>query len=359
MLLRLAEGDVCFTQEKNKVMVGSRTAVLPDGRIACTFNVQTQIGSNDFSPMISYSENGEQWSEPKYLFPELIGKKSVYGSIRKTLDGRLCFAGVCTPITQEGQSYWSDEIGGMLENNLIFSVSSDGYDFPPFTELPLPCYGSAENPGGMLIDRDGTMFILYSPYRAIEMKEDTDVCRMILLKSTDGGKTFTYAPVGEAEAPCQYGEAWIVRLSEKVHMISTWQTARKEGSDQYLLSFDGARSFTAPMLLPFDGQSTSLEAIGDGKALIIYNQRGKEPIGVRLALVRPDENGLNLLADECVWKAPRATSNQTSGEFNEWTDFSFGEPHVSLLPDGTLLACLWYDTGEKKGIRFVKLQMTE
>ena len=359
MFSKISEGDVCFTYEKNRVFVGSRTAVLPDGRIACTFNAQTEIGSNDFEPMISYSEDGEKWSEPKHLFPEYIGKKSVYGSIRKTLDGRVCFCGVCTPISKAGESYWSDEIGGMLENRLIFSVSADGYDFPPFTEVPLPLYGSAENPGGMLIDKDGTMYILYSPYRAIEGKEDTDVCRMMLLKSTDGGKSFTYMPVGEADAPCQYGEAWLVRLYEDIYMISTWQTARKEGSDQYLLSFDGANSFSAPMLLPFDGQSTALEAIGDGKALIIYNQRGKSPVGVWLALVRPDKDGLHLCANECIWQAQQATSNQSSGEFNEWTDFAFGEPHVSLLPDGTLLACLWYDQGGKKGIRYVKLQMTE
>jgi len=359
MFLKIAEGDVYATREENRVMVGSRTAVLPDGRIACTFNIQTKIGSNDFAPMICYSENGESWSEPKYLWPEFIGKKSVYGSIRKTLDGRVCFAGVCTPITEEGQSYWSDEIGGMLENNLIYAISNDGYDFPSFTEVPLPYYGSAENPGGMLIDKDGTMYILYSPYRAIEGKRDTDVCRMILLKSTDGGKTFTSTPVGKADAPCQYGEAWIVRLSDTAHMISTWQTARKEGSDQYLLSFDDAKTWCEPRLSPFDGQSTALEALGDGRAFIIYNQRGKNPIGVWLALVRPDGEGLNLIADECIWEASQNTYHGTSGEFSEWTDFAFGEPHVSLLPDKTALACLWYDQSGKKGIRFVKLKITE
>jgi len=44
MFLKIAEGDVYATREENRVMVGSRTAVLPDGRIACTFNIQTKIG---------------------------------------------------------------------------------------------------------------------------------------------------------------------------------------------------------------------------------------------------------------------------------------------------------------------------
>lgn len=359
MFRKISEGDVFFTAEENRTVIGPRMAVLPDGRIACTFHSRTKVGSNDFTPMIAYSDDGVTWSEAKYLWPELLGKKSVFGSIRNTLDGRICFCGSCTPITREGESFWSDEIGGMLENKLVFSVSDDGYTFPPFTEVDLPCYGSAEIPGGMFIDKDGTMYILYSPYRAIEMREDTDVCRMILMKSTDGGRTFTHMPVGEAEAPCQYGEAWLVRLTEKLHMISTWQTARIEGSDQYLLSDDGCRTFTAPRLLPFDGQTTALEALGDGSVLIIYNQRKKNPAGVRLALARPDINGLNLIADECIWQAAQKTAHESSGEFNEWTDFAFGEPHVVKLPDGTLLACLWYEQSGKKGIRCIRLKMAE
>lgn len=352
-----AEGDVYSIRKTNRVAVGSRMALLPDGRIACTFNVQTKIGSNDFAPMISYSEDGNTWSEAHYLWPEMLGKKSVYGSIRATLDGRVCFAGVCTSIKTPGESYWSDEIGGMLENKVIFAISEDGEHFPPFTEVELPYYGSAELPGGMLVDRDGTFFILYSPYRAIEGKADTDVCQMILMKSTDGGKSFTASSVGKAEPPCQYGEAWLVRLSDSVHMISTWQTARVYGSDQYMLSFDGGEHFTLPMLLPFDGQTTALEAYGEGEVLIVYNQRREAPVGVWLAKAKPDADGLHLSANQCIWQAKLATSNQSGGEFNEWTDFAFGEPHVIALPSGDLLVCLWYDQGEQKGIRYVRLRV--
>ena len=113
------------------------------------------------------------------------------------------------------------------------------------------------------------------------------------------------------------------------------------------------------MNLPFNGQSIALEALGDGRVLVIYNLRNQEPAGVYMALGKPDKNGFNLIANECVWEAPRKTLGASGGEFDEWTDFAFGEPHVKLLPDGTLLACLWYDSGDKKGIHYVKLAIEE
>lgn len=357
MFRKIAEGDIHCEGKDGLLAVGSRTAVLPDGKLIATYNVESKIGINDFAPMASYSEDGIHWTEGQYLWPQYIGKKSVYGSVRKTLDGRVCFAGVCTPITEAGQPYWSDELGAMLENKLIFSISDDGYNFPDITEVPLPLYRSAENPGGMLVDKDGTIRIIYSPYRAIEGKEDTEVRQMVLVESHDGGKTFTHRVFAKDEAPCQYGEAWLVRLTEDCHMVSTWQTAITKGSDRYFLSWDGTNTFEGPYIMPFDGQSTALEVIEDGKVFVVYNYRSVDPAGVYLALAKPDKDGFHMIANEPVWTSQRKTYNNTSGEFTEWTDFAFGEPHVTVMPDGKLLICLWYDEGEKKGIRFVKLEM--
>lgn len=357
MFRKIAEGDIYCAGKDGLVPVGSRTAVLPDGKLIATYNVESRIGVNDFAPMVSYSEDGIHWSEGKYLWPQYLGKKSVYGSVRKTLDGRVCFAGVCTPITEPGQEYWSDELGAMLENKIIFAISDDGYTFPDFTEVELPYYGSAENPGGMLVDADGTIRIIYSPYRAIEGREDTEVCQMVLMTSTDGGKTFTASTFAKDDPPCQYGESWLVRLSEDCHMVGTWQTAIIEGSDRYFLSYDATKTFAGPYIMPFNGQSTALETWKDGQVFVVYNLRSADPAGVWLALAKPDKDGFHMIANEAVWNSQRKTYGNSSGEFDQWTDFAFGEPHVSVLPDGTLLVCLWYDEGEKKGVRFVKLAM--
>lgn len=360
MFEKIAEGDIYSESHTGKIVVGSRVAVLPDGKLIATYNIESALGINDFAPMASYSEDGGiTWSEGKYLWPQELDNTSVYGSIRATLDGRVCFGGICTNITEKGQSYWSDELGAMLENRICFAVSEDGYTFPDITKITLPYYGAAENPGGALVDRDGSIHIVYSPYAAIEGKEETKINQMVLLHSNDGGKTFTNTVFAEDAPPCQYAESWLVRLSDDLYMVGTWQNRAKKGTDRYFLSRDGMKSFTGPYICPFDGQSTALEPLGDGRVLMVYNYRSAEPAGVYLALARPDETGFNQIANELVWESKRKTSNNTSGEFDEWTDFAFGEPSATLLPDGTILVTLWYDEGEKKGIRYVKLRIKE
>lgn len=355
----ISEGNVYLVKGPTGKAAGSRTAVLPDGRLACTFTMNAKTGANQFVPMIAYSDDGEAWSEAVPMFPEVIGKESIFGAIRKTHDGRVSYAGTTTPISSPDEMFWSDEIGGMLENKILYTISSDGYTFPPYKTVDLPYYGSAELPGGMLVEEDGKISILYSPYRATQMRGETDVCQMTVMKSDDDGKTFRSLSVGRAPEPCQYGEAWLVKLKNGVEVISTWQTARVEGSDQYLLSFDGGESFTEPMLFPFNGQSTAAEPYGEDEVLIIYNQRKDAPIGVWLARAKVEGKSLRVVANECIWRAEEATKNQTSGEFDEWTSFAFGEPHVCVLPTGELLATLWYDQRGTKGIRYVKIRVKE
>ena len=157
MFRKISEGNVVANPSSGKTYVAPRIAVLPDGKIAVSFTAETRINSEDFITMISYSEDGDNWSEAKVVWPHLLDKKSNYASIRNSLDGRFCMGGVMWPDFDGNKDYWSDEIGGMLENKLIFSMSEDGYAFPGPIEIDLPYYGSAENPGGAFVDEDGTM----------------------------------------------------------------------------------------------------------------------------------------------------------------------------------------------------------
>ena len=359
MLQKISEGNVVANPSSGKTYVAPRIAVLPDGKIAVSFTAETRINSEDFITMISYSKDGDNWSEAKVVWPHLLDKKSNYAGIRNTLDGRFCMGGVMWPDFDGNKDYWSDEIGGMLENKLIFSMSEDGYDFPGPIEIDLPYYGSAENPGGAFVDEDGTIYLVYAPYRAIESKEDTKTNCLVLMKSTDGGKTFTHTVFGDVPAPAQFGESWIVRLDKDKHMVGTWQTSTTENADKYFMSYDGAKTFEGPFDMPFNGQSTALDAIGDGRVLVIYNLRNVDPAGVYLALAKPDKNGFNMIENQCIWSSSQKTFSGTSGEFDAWTDFAFGEPHVKMLPDGTILACLWYEQNGVKGIRYVRLALED
>ena len=353
MFRKIAEGDVFATAKDRSSTSGPRCAKLADGSLACVFMLNSAGGANDFVPMIAYSADGAVWSEAKPVWPELIGKKSVFVSLRSAGDGKVCLAGKAWDIAYPDEPFWSDEAAGMKENKLVYSIS-DGYDFPLPTEVDVPFYGSAEQPGGMLAEDGGKITMIYSPYPTIEQKETADVNCMGILRSADGGKTFSAAKFAQVEGPCQYGESWITRLKDGKLFVSTWQTAIPEKSTQYLVSQDDGETFAGPFVQPFRGQSTGIAACDEG-VLIAYNQRKEGTIGVWLALEKVTGTQVQVLENEPVWAAEVATKSGTSGDFSQWTDFAFGEPSVTVLGDGSLFVTLWYRQNGVNGVRYVRL----
>ena len=105
------------------------------------------------------------------------------------------------------------------------------------------------------------------------------------------------------------------------------------------------------------GQSTALASLPDGRALFVYNQRQHGDPGVWLAVVRPTDTDFGIEHHQMVWHAETRTRSATSGDLAEWTDFSFGEPSVAVLPDGRLLVALWCLQPSGTGIRFVNLEL--
>ena len=355
MFRKISEGVVYSTRKENYFSSGSRTARLPDGRYICAYNRESASGANDFVPMISYSDNGENWGEPFELWPEFVGKKSISISVRNTDDGRVCICGWSAEIAYAGENWWDDDKCAMKENQLVFTISKDGYEFPRPTFLDLPYYGAAEIPGGMHVDSKGDIYIVYSPYRTIEACEDTDVNCLVMLRSTDGGKTFEASKIAEVSGESQYAETWIAELASGDKMITTWQTASADAPDQYLYSKDG-KSFSGPHPLPFKGQTTALTPLPDGRVMIAYNQRKEAPIGIWVAVARPDENGLNLIENTPVWQAKTAG---TGADFSDWTSFSYGEPHILEMHDGNYLLVYWFEQDGEKGIGYTKLKYEE
>jgi len=275
-------------------------------------------------------------------------------TVRKGTDGKYSISGQVFPIACEGENFWSDEVKGMKENSVFLSICDDAKEFPLPEKVDLPYYGSAEQPGGLLTEKD-KITMIYAPYPTIEKREEVDNGCIVVLCSTDGGKNFTAKKIGSIEADSQYAESWITRLSDGRLMISTWQTA-SENSSQYFISDDDGETFQGPFAQDFRGQSTGISAWHEGSVLIAYNQRKYDTVGVWLAMEKFSEDGkAQLLENEPVWEASTGTRSGTSGNFSQWTDFSFGEPSVSVLPDDSLLVTFWYRQDGMKGIRYVRL----
>ena len=152
----------------------------------------------------------------------------------------------------------------------------------------------------------------------------------------------------------------MIELADGRLLGTTWHLNQKDGSDHpnaYAISTDGGESWKPTRSTGIMGQSTGLAALPDGRALFIYNQRKHGEPGVWLAVVKPTETDFGVEANEIIWRAQVKTQSGSSGDHGLWMDYSFGEPSVLLLTDGTLLVTLWCIQPEGSGIQYVKLRM--
>ena len=356
MFKKVSEGFVYKAQEGGRVACGPRTALLPDGRIVCSYMTQTKIGRNDFRAMAAYSDDGESWYGERPVWPQWEGVKSPFVSVRNTPDGRVSVAGIVFKMEGEDEVFWSDEAAGMKENKLCWCISDDGISFPEPSIVDPAYYASAEQPGGMLVRRNGEMIMIYAPYDTIKKKKAVETNKLMMMTSRDGGKSFEPSVLGSVTGKANFAESWIVELADGGLFASSWLLDGKETPDVCFVSRDGWASFEGPFDMKLGGQTTSLTPYGGDKVLVAYNQRANGAIGVWLALGRPGRDGFETISNEPVWQAQTATRNNTSGEFDNWTDYSFGEPHAAIMADGSVIVVFWCIQPGGTGIRYVKLE---
>jgi hypothetical protein len=359
----ISEGWVTRRQPGTPTAIagGPRCAVTREGDVVCTFTVQSQLGINDFKPMLARStDGGQSWSEPAPLWPHLTERYSIFGSVSRAPDGDLFYFGTQYPIDTPGEPNWSDATQGLKANELFWSRSRDGgRTWAEPAAIPMPIPGAAEAPGALTILRSGRMICCYAPYNTFDPQLVVDRNQIVALRSDDQGQTWRHNAMIRFESEHSTGaEAWVIELADGRLLGTTWHLNQQDKSDHpnaYAISLDGGETWLPTPSTGIMGQSTSLAALPDGRALFIYNQRRHGEPGVWLAVVRPTENDFGIESNEIAWCAQTRTQSGSSGEHTAWTDFSFGEPAVALLPDNTLLLVLWCVQPAGQGIRYVRL----
>jgi Neuraminidase (sialidase) len=340
-----------------------RCAVTDSGEVVCTCVTQAALGGNDFKPMVSRSrDGGRTWEEQGLIWPRLQERYSITGSVSRARGGELMFFGQRTPIDAPGESFWSDATQGIKPNELIWSTSSDGgRTWADPVPVPLPIPGSAEAPAPVWVTRDGAWVCCYSPYNTFDPQVKVDRGQVVFGRSEDRGRTWAWGSMLRFEEPeSGAAEAWVAELADGRLLGTGWHLDLRGQTDYpnaYALSHDGGRTWGPTRSTGTMGQSTGLGALPDGRALFVYNQRKYGDPGVRLAVCRPTEMDFGIEGDELVWRAATRTQRDTSGGHEEWQDFSFGEPSVTPLPDGSLLVVFWCIQPAGRGIGYVRLRM--
>lgn len=339
---------------------GSRCAVTQRGDIVCGFMVQEALGRNDFKPMLARSaDGGITWREQGFIWPDRIPAESIFGTISRAPAGELMFFGARYRIDQPGEPNWSEATQGLKQNALCWSRSDDsGVTWLEPQPIPMPFPGSAESACPMCVTRRGTWHACYSPYNTFDPHVKPERNQVVLLSSRDRGRTWRHTSMLRWANPLSTAaEAWVIELADGRLLGTCWNLNQRDGSDfpnAYAVSDDDGVTWSPTRSTGILGQSTALCALPDGRALFVYNQRKHGEPGVWLAAVRPTADDFGIEWNHVLWRAaPPGTG--TSGHA-DWTNFSFGEPSITLLADGSLLA-VWWCAGENgRGIRYCKLR---
>ena len=362
----IAEGFVDKRNPKRPLplAVGPRAAVTKEGDLVCSYGLRSQMAGNETVPVIARSRDGGlTWGKPTLLWPHLQGKEDIYGSVSRSPECELFFYGAVTPMNKPGGTVHQAENEGMKQNEVYWAKSSDSgrtWTEPAHLKLPIP--GAAEAPGAMCVTRRGRWLACYSPYNTFDPELVVDRNQVVVMRSDDRGKSWRHTSMLRfPQTDSCAAEAWVVELTNGRLLGTSWHVNLAKGGkdypNTYALSLDGGATWKPTRDTGIVGQSTALAPLPDGRALFIYNQRKHGEVGVWLALVKPTLTSFGIQANQPVWRAEKIAQKGSSGDFASWEDFAFGEPSVTLLPDGTLFVAIWCVQPSGQGIRYVKLKM--
>lgn len=168
--------------------------------------------------------------------------------------------------------------------------------------------------------------------------------RMIALVSYDQGRTWPeYMDVmHEPNGRVFFWESKIVELSDGRLLATAWaydDTAKKDRPNQYSISYDRGKTWSAPSSTGLLGQTLTPFVIDD-KILCVYRRMDKPGLWVNLS--RLDGTKWVNEAEEPLWghNVSGLTGTTTNMSYN-FQVLRFGAPTVVRLEDGSVFVAFW------------------
>lgn len=356
----------CDPKSGLPVAIMPRCVRVNGSELLCSVTLTAGMGINSFVPVLVRStDGGRTWSPPRRVWPALEGKWSIHASISAGSGGRLFLYGARTPIDRPGESNWSESTQGLKANELFWASSEDGgKSWTDPRVIPMKIAGSAEAPGVLCETRDGKWIAPYAPYHTFDPALKVQRNQVVAMRSTDQGKSWESHAMLRFE-PIESGgaEAWVIELSDGRLLGTSWHIdhspAQQKFPNAYALSSDKGKSWTPTRSTGLFGNTTVLAPMDDGSALFGFVQRGSDLAGISIAKVRPRPEDFGIQAQQVIFRADRSTQSGKTAEDNEWKDFSFGEPSITLLDEGQVLVMYWCIDGDFAGVRSIRLRLVK
>jgi hypothetical protein len=191
--------------------------------------------------------------------------------------------------------------------------------------------------------------------------------KMVAFVSHDQGQSWPdYLNVMvDPEQSIIYWESKIVELPDEDHrqgallLAVAWaydQVAGKDLPNQYALSRDAGRTWTAPCSTGLLGQTLTPHVLDDGRVLCVYRRMDRPGLWANLSHLAGDE-WVNE-GSQPLWGASVQGLTGTSASMVEnFQVLRFGAPSMARLQDGTILVAFWCYEECVSVIRWFKLKI--
>ncbi|MCC7351144.1 MAG: exo-alpha-sialidase [Phycisphaerales bacterium] len=219
---------------------------------------------------------------------------------------------------------------------------------------------SRRAPGGKATKTTGC----YAPYHTFDATLKVDRNQVVAMRSTDQGRSWNcHAMLRFEQTDSGGAEAWVVELTDGRLLGTSWHIdhtpAQQRFANAYAVSTDGGRSWKPTRSTGLYGNTTVLAPLNDGSALFGFVQRGDDLAAISIAKVRPTPDDFGIEAQQVVFRADQSTRSGKTAEDNQWKDFSFGEPSITVLDGGEVLVTYWCIDGDFAGIRSIRLRLVK
>ena len=362
-----------YVFDGKRVTEGLNAAVMPravltsSGVLVVSAAITRGVGKNDYHGVFFRSADmGKTWQmvDPTSKWSSTWQSYAYYLSVSRGPNGTLLAYGAATPVTSPDEFVANEKTGGMLDNELVFSLSHDeGLNWTEPCVIPRPYDVPAEAPGPICATRVGRWVAPSSPWLNWEGKNPY-AGRALAILSEDQGRTWPRHVhfLQDPDGPTHFQEQWIIELSDGRLLGTSWRRdwgAAKDYPNPYSLSYDSGLSFGPTLSTGLMGQSMGTRAWDDGQVICVYNRRYENP-GVGLAIARPDDKEFHVEIDGMAWRAASGTRGELTdlGKGAEYLDFSFGEPAAEVLPDGSIYVVFWCIEAKAQGIRYSRVKVT-
>lgn len=169
--------------------------------------------------------------------------------------------------------------------------------------------------------------------------------RMVALVSHDQGRTWPeYLDVMRApEGKVFFWESKIVALPDGRLLATAWaydDIAKTDRPNQYAISKDGGRSWSAPVSTGLQGQTLTPLALTDGRILCVYRRMDRPGLWANVSRL-DGERWVNQ-AEQPLWGQQAAGLTASTRDMaHNFNVLRFGAPCLTHLQDGSIFLAFW------------------